>query len=195
MKVGIKKVFMSYHFGMHEEISTISKNIIIKNIENIHNYGLKVYLMTTLSKINYNMIECSCEKAHKLGVEGIIFNNYLLQGNALNDNDMALDENELKVVADEIEKTRMKYTREILNICKCGSLGGNKNSNHNHFKYIVDIDHAVITDNKVYPCFFLTKPGYKIGYFGGKNIIITNPIEHDGTECISYKISNKKLKQ
>lgn len=40
---GIEKIYMSYHFGMHEKISNIPKNIIGENIKNIHKCGLKVY--------------------------------------------------------------------------------------------------------------------------------------------------------
>lgn len=74
-------------------------------------------------------------------------------------------------------------------------MGPNSESMHNHFKCIAGIDQTVIApDSKVYPCFFLAKPGYEIGYFDGEKIIITNPIEHDGSECISYKILNKNMK-
>lgn len=192
---GIEKIYMSYHFGMHEKISNIPKNIIVENIKNIHKCGLKVYLMTTLSQSNYRLVESICEEAHLLQADGIMFNNYLLQGNAIDDVNLILNKNELAIVALEIEKSRLKYQRSEFDICKCGSLGANLQSEHNHFKCIAGIDQAVIApDNKVYPCFFLTKPGFEIGYFDGNSIYITDPIEHDGSECISYNILNKKMK-
>ena len=64
------------------------KNKNIENIKNIHNYKLKVYIMTTLSKLNYSLIEDICDSAYSLGVDGIIFNNYLLQGNAENNDNL-----------------------------------------------------------------------------------------------------------
>lgn len=192
---GIDNIHMSYHFGMHDLISKVPKQVIVENISEFNKMGMKTYLMTTLSKENYDIIDAACAEAYSLGAKGIVFNNYLLQGNAINDVDLALTKDEIDIVCNQIEKARKKYKREKFDICRGGSLGKNSCSEHNHFRCIAGIDQAVITpDNKVYPCFFLTKEGYEIGHFDGDKIFITKQLEHDCQECLSHNILNKNQK-
>ncbi len=82
---------------------------------------------------------------------------------------------------------------DILKI-KRNSLFGQDNNNPNcNFKCVASIDEVVITPNgNVYPCIFMTKPGYEIGHYKDGKIFLDYQLDNNGDTCIAHDIFNKK---
>ena len=50
---------------------------------------------------------------------------------------------------------------------------------------------AITPNGNVYPCIFMTKPGFEIGkYYDGK-IMLNYDFINDGKNCIAHEIFNK----
>ena len=80
----ITSISLSYHFGIQDNISVMTQQKIEKVINLILQKDLQVRLLTTITSDNYNKIIEMCDKFVQLGVSGIKFTNFLLQGNATN---------------------------------------------------------------------------------------------------------------
>ena len=81
---GIESVSISYHFGIHDQISLIPSEELEEVFKKLKEKDFNFRLMTTITTQNYHMIEEMCDKAYELGAKGIYFTNFMLQGNALN---------------------------------------------------------------------------------------------------------------
>ena len=93
---GIKWVCMSYHFALHDSISSVNKQIILDNIKKLKQFGFNVEIMTTISSINYKDIETMIKEAILLGVDCIRFTNLFNEGNAVNlDNKLILNDDQI----------------------------------------------------------------------------------------------------
>lgn len=189
-KYGIKKIFMSYHYGIQDELSSVNMRQLEQNIETIQTKGFKIRLYTTITSKNYKLAHEIIENAKKYGVYSIRFTNYIKQGNALNLNDSnILSENEIKLFLNDLNNERLKNDINELKIARCGTFGNVATQNFNCY---AGIDNIVLTpDNNVYPCIFLAKPGYEIGYYDGNKILLFEKIKNDGSECIVKEICNK----
>lgn len=85
-----------------------------------------------------------------------------------------LTEQQICEFLEQIKKVRNLYDKQFLEIKRCGTFGKGNIESKNNFKCPAGVDLVAITpDMKVYPCNFLTKPGYEIGFVKNKNIIIT----------------------
>lgn len=188
---GIKKIFMSYHFGIQDDISSVKIQQLEENIKNIHANGLKIRLYTTVTTKNYKLIHEVIESAKKYGVYSVRFTNYINQGNALNMNlSNILTEEQLNVFFNEIKTERQQNDINKMKITRCGSFG---NGNSKNFICYAGINNVVLTpDNSIYPCIFLAKPGYEIGYYDTQKVNILNKIDNDGKECAVKEICNNK---
>ena len=76
-EAGIKRICISYHFSLHEYISSIKKDYLEEIIPQIRNKGIDVELMCTISKLNYKNIDEFCKKAIELGANYIYFIEYM----------------------------------------------------------------------------------------------------------------------
>lgn len=192
----INTVSLSYHFGIHNDISGINTSQVEEVINKIQESGLYARLLTTITKKNYQNLDEMCEKAYQLGVRGIKFTNFLNQGNALSmDNDLKLTEKEKYEFFKLLLKNRKKYDINKLIIERCGSFGKDTYSEHSNFKCECTKNLVVITpDNYVYPCVFLAKPGYEIGKLEDGRIILDDVEENAGDFCYANEICNKNNK-
>lgn len=196
---GINSVSISYHFGIHDQISLISSKDLEETFKRLKEQGFNFRLMTTITTKNYHMIEEMCDKAHELGAKGIYFTNFMLQGNALNLEDMnlVLNEDEINSFFKQLMKCREKYNKDELLIERDAGFGKNKLSDHDHFRCPSTSDLVVLTpDNNVYPCIFLAKPGNEIGIYHDGKIYIDEKLlsivnEHNGETCFAKEICNE----
>jgi MoaA/NifB/PqqE/SkfB family radical SAM enzyme len=190
---GIKSISMSYHFGIQGKISEVKEQMIESNIKLLLDSGLEVRLMITINPENHRLIEYICDKAYELGVRGIKFTNYLMQGKAINlSRSNVLSDEEKAEFFRQLKLVREKYDILKLLIERCGTFGIDPTRETQNFVCHAGTNSVVITpDNNVYPCVFLAKKGNEIGILHENRIIITNPIEHDGTKCLADEICNR----
>ena len=190
IECGVKMILLSYHFGIHNKISKVKEEMLKHIINLIKTKNIKVKLMVTITQDNFLYLDSICDNVLKLGVHNVKFTNCLRAGNATNLPNNFLTPEQIIIFLEELEKVRTKYPKEILNIERCGTFGANPfNSN---FSCIAGTDIVSITpDLKVYPCNFLARPGYEIGYVSDDNrIIISKQPLHSGKECLSTCIFN-----
>lgn len=197
-EVGIKYIGMSYHFGIHSDISTVKEQIIEGNISRLQEYGIGTDLRVTINSHNYKLIQQMCEKAISLKATGIKFTNYMQMGAALQlERENILSEGQISEFLKLFEQARRIYPKDQLLIRRCGSFGENCVNCNAKFSCTAGRESVVITpDLNVYPCFFLAKKGMEIGYVENGKIIIDYPIEHDGKKCLAKEVNNNghKLK-
>lgn len=197
-EVGIKYIGMSYHFGIHNDISTVKEQIIEGNISRLQEYGIGTDLRVTINSHNYQIIQQMCKKAISLKATGIKFTNYMQMGAALRlDRENILSEEQISEFFRLFEKVRTIYPKEQLLIRRCGSFGKNCINCNAKFYCTAGSESIVITpDLNVYPCFFLAKKGMEIGHVEDGKIIIDYPIKHDGNKCLAKEVNNngRKLK-
>lgn len=104
-EVGIKYIGMSYHFGIHNDISTVKEQIIEGNISRLQEYGIGTDLRVTINSHNYQIIQQMCKKAISLKATGIKFTNYMQMGAALRlDRENILSEEQISEFLDYLKK-------------------------------------------------------------------------------------------
>jgi MoaA/NifB/PqqE/SkfB family radical SAM enzyme len=196
LKNGIKRISISYHFGIHEKISSVSTKKIETLVKRLREKCFDVRLLTTISKSNYMNIVEYCDLAYKMGANTIKFTNYINQGEAKKHQefDYTLNEDELISFFEQIKDARQKYNAEDFLIQRCGSFGPDI-SNNNSKKFVCPAvnDNVVLTPNgDVYPCIFLIDEEHKIGYYNEKIYVDYNKIKNNGDKCLAYEYCNKK---
>jgi len=177
--------------GIHKEISSVKKEVIEENIQNLLHYGLDTHLRVTITSKNYYLLRQICEDAIILGAKGIKFTNFMRMGAATNlEQENILTNEQIKIFFKELSEARKIYPKEKFLIRRCGSFGDN--SLGCKFTCTAAKDSVAITPElKVYPCFFLTKKGMEIGYVDNEGkIIIDKEIKHDGKRCLAREINN-----
>ena len=196
---GIESVSISYHFGIHDQISLIPSEELEEVFNKIKEKDFNFRLMTTITTQNYHMIEEMCDKAYELGAKGIYFTNFMLQGNALNieDRDLVLSDEQINSFFKQLMKCREKYKKEELLIERDAGFGRNTLSTHDNFNCPSVCDLVVLTpDNNVYPCIFLAKPGNEIGVYQDRKIYIDEKLlstvqQYNGLTCFAKEICNE----
>ena len=188
--IGIKHIDMSYHFGIHDDISQVKYHIIGDNIRRLLKYNIRTEIRTTISSKNYKMIESMIKQAYDMGAEGIKFTNYMQLGNAKNlDFKYVMDDNELKEFFKYLNNARSKYDINDFRIRRCGSFENDLVKGHDSFECVAGTKSVAITPNlNVYPCFFLTSPGYEIGYVENDKIFVDNNFKNNGAKCLTRNI-------
>lgn len=196
---GIESVSISYHFGIHDQISLIPSEELEEVFKKIKEKDFNFRLMTTITTQNYHMIEEMCDKAYELGAKGIYFTNFMLQGNALNieDRDLVLSDEQINSFFKQLMKCREKYKKEELLIERDAGFGRNTLSTHDNFNCPSVCDLVVLTpDNNVYPCIFLAKPGNEIGVYQDRKIYIDEKLlstvqQYNGLTCFAKEICSE----
>lgn len=196
---GIESVSISYHFGIHDQISLIPSKELEEVFKKLKEKDFNFRLMTTITTENCHMIEEMCDKAYELGAKGIYFTNFMLQGNALNieDRDLVLSDEQINSFFKQLMKCREKYKKEDLLIERDAGFGRNTLSTHDNFYCPSICDLVVLTpDNNVYPCIFLAKPGNEIGVYQDGKIYIDEKLlstvqQYNGLTCFAKEICNE----
>lgn len=191
---GITTVGISYHFDLHDIISMIPKEIVLKTIQLCLDGGLKILINTTISNTNYLNIEKMCEESISLGATAIRFTNFLKQGNVLKNDikDYALTKEQISIFFKQMNEMRNKYNPNMFYIHRSGLFDVDKTNCNSHFICTAGVDDVTITpNNMVYPCIFLAKKGFEIGRYEDGIIKIKSSCFHNsGQHCCSAKILN-----
>lgn len=186
---GIKRVCISYHFELHDLISTVDKEYLRNLFPIVRRRGLNLEIMTTISSLNYNKVLEYCEKALKMGANFIHFTNYMVQGNAKNiDDGLVLSDEQRKVFFRQIMEARDRYSKDVLTITRCGTFDKNPfEKDGGKFRCLAYNEMVVLTPElKVYPCNFQASPGNEIGFYKDGKIFVRDDLKFDSKECSSY---------
>ncbi len=192
-KIGIKYVGISYHFGIHNDISSVDEKIIQNDFYRLKSEGIQPDMRVTITKNNLKLIPEMCSKAIELGVNRIKFTNYLRLGLAEDlSSQQILMKGDLEEFFSILNSMRKKYPEDILRIRRCGSFGNDDNPRRkSNFNCPACTDTVVMTpDYNIYPCIFLSKPGFEIGKMIDGKIIIYKDIQHTGKMCLAQQVSN-----
>lgn len=163
LKNGINEIGLSYHFGIHDELSVVRTDDLNQLIKFLKENGFIVKLMTSLNAHNYGNIRQMCETAVSLGADYIKFTNMINQGNAqqLNSGDL-LNKAQIAQVLDDIDSMRAIYDKNTFTIKRCGSFG--PHGEGGNFECIAGKNIVIITPNlDVYRCIFDIDVGNEIG--------------------------------
>lgn len=192
----ITSISLSYHFGIHDNLSPVKIKDLDKIITIIKENNFQFRLMTTITSENYKLIPYMCEQAYLLGARGIKFTNFIQQGNGKNLNDTnILSEEQINEFFKLLTVERKKYSKDELIIERCGTFGKNTFSSHDNFCCDCITDSVVLTpDNNIYPCIFLAHPGNEIGKYKDGCIYIEEAYENSHDKCIAKEICNEHKK-
>ena len=190
---GIKWVCMSYHFDLHSTISLVDKNIIKDNINKLKKHDIQVEIMTTVSTLNYKKIENMVIEAIKIGADCIRFTNLFNEGGAINMHDMLLNNEQINEFFNQFYHAKEKYSDYIF-IRRSGTFNRDMRKNNSSFFCPSIKDTIAIAPNyKVYPCPFLIKEGYEIGYVEDGKVYIEEVFDHDSDTCFLHDVLNKGI--
>lgn len=190
---GIRRVGISYHMDIHDQISQIKESF-LKNLINILvNENFEVKLMTTITSKNYKNIIKYCEIAKSLGVHTIKFTNFLHLGNGNSlDKELILDNQQLNEFFNLLSNARKLFPKNELYIARCGTFGIDNNHSCNFSCPAINEQITITPDNKVYPCFFMAGVGEPIGELIDDKIYLYTTIEKNKKECLTQqKFANK----
>lgn len=193
----IKSVSMSYHFGIHDSISKV-KISVLKNIMNkLKNAGLEYRILTTITSQNYQLVQQMCQESFSLGAKGIMFTNFIRQGNALNlDDNLILNSEQLQVFFESLSHVRSIYDKDKFVIERSGTFGKLDDATRDHFYCDAGTDRVYVTpDNKIYPCIFLTKPGFEIGEFCDGKLMVTKEVNNTHDKCLVKDLCNHRINE
>lgn len=185
-KNGIDTVYMSYHFGIQDDLNSIPSNIVEEVIKILKENDFNIYLSCTLTNKNYKNVIESANKAYELGAKGIGFNKIFQQGKAENIEDLDLNKEQLKEVFRDINYLRNYYDKDEFYITRGGSLGHDSFSEHDNFKCNAGYNRIMITpDSKIYGCNAICKPGYEIGELIDNKVYLYKKFYHDESTCLA----------
>lgn len=189
----INEVWLSYHFGIQDDLSSISILQLNNVVDMLKQNGFIIKLLCSLSTHNYNNITDFCNNAIELGVNKIKFTNFISQGHAKDNfiNQEFLNQDQINQVLGEIDSLRLIIPKDKLVIQRCGTFGPNPNKNN--FSCLAGNDMIVLTPNKkIYSCVFDISSESCIGYMDDNNnlIIQKNNMYRDKSYCKVLKKYN-----
>lgn len=187
-EAGIKRICISYHFFLHEHISSIKKEYLDDIIPKIREKGIDVELMCTISKLNYNRIDEICEKTINLKANYIYFIEYMDKNKI---DGLTLNEEEKKEFFKELNEARDKYDKDVLMVTRCGNFNRDSYKYDKNFNCPAYSNMVVMTpDYKIYPCNFLISKEEEIGYYKDGKIYVVDDYECNSNECLYCKKNN-----
>lgn len=190
----ITTVGISYHFELHDIVSEVPKEIVLKAIQNCIDGGVNVLINTTISTTNYDKVEEMCERAISIGAKAIRFTNFVKQGNVLENGiiNYALNQEQIDYFFKELNEMREKYDKDTLYINRSGLFDVDVSNNKSNFVCTAGYNDVTITpNNMVYPCIFLAKEGFEIGVYEDGIVKLYDNFFNDGCHCCAAKILNK----
>lgn len=188
VKSGIKYVGISYHFGIHSEISNIDLSVVQYAVEILKKAGIITEIRTTIDVRNFDKVIYMCEKAHSIGADGIKFTNLMNTGRVLKwEQNQSLSDVQIQQFLNDLEMMRKLYPKNEFKIRRCGTFGPGEKGK---FFCPAGKEQIVITpDLKVYPCIFLISEGMEIGYVDEGRVMVRE-FCNTGDKCIAKQILN-----
>ena len=187
---GINQIWLSYHFGIQDDISLVKTEELNKLVITLKEKGFIVKLMTSLCKDNYRDVEKMCEKANDLGADRIRFTNFIYQGSASDNysNSSLLTQEDIDWVLNKIDEIRNKYDKTKLYIDRCGSFG--PKLKQENFECLAINKNVVMTpDGNIYMCVFDIDKGNEIGKLIDGKVMIYD--EYQNTKSNYCRVLSK----
>lgn len=188
-EVGIKNVFMSYHFGIQDSLNGITNEMLNKVIRDLRDKDMRVVLMTTITNQNAKDTLHICDTAYELGASGIEFNKIFIQGRAKNLTNIGLNLNDYNTFFTQLKEARNKYDINELEVRRSGTFGSDTVNTPDRFRCSAGVKKVCITpDNKVYGCTCICKPGYEVGEIIDREIYLYKDFYNDRSWCLGDKM-------
>ena len=182
----IDTVYMSYHYGIQEDINSISLTIVEDVIKLLNKNNFNIYLNCTLTNRNYKDIKYIAEKTYQLGAKGVGFNKIFQQGKAKNIENLDLTKEQLKEFFEDLNYLRNHHDKNEFYITRGGSLGHDTFKGKDNLRCNAGNNHVMITpDSKVYGCNAICRPGYEIGEFINNKVYLYKKFYHDESVCLA----------
>ena len=188
----IKWICMSYHFKLHDIVSQVDKHIIVDNIKLLKERGFKIELMTTISIDNFNEVDNMVIEAISMGADCIRFTNLFNEGRTVaNLNSKILNDSQINAFFDQFYEAKEKY-KDLILVRRSGTFSRDYRKEKSSYFCPSEVDTVAIGPNmKVYPCPFLVKEGFEIGYYENGKIIIEDEYLHCKDSCLLQDILNR----
>lgn len=190
---GIKRISISLHYGIQEQLSKASLEEISQVIKDTIADGLSVRVLCVISRDNYKLLPEIAEYVYSLGVKNLKFINMLSEGKAETFDDVFLSQAEINEFFDILEETKKKYDKKDFYVTRNGAFG-NDEKRKNHFYCPAGKDFILLTpDHRVFPCNGLNYDEYCIGYWDETGIYVNDSFQHGEKECMVLKRQLKNL--
>lgn len=190
---GIETIGVSYHFDIHEKISSIPLEIAEAALYIVESAGIHARVMTTITKPFIEKIPEYCSWCYNHKFTEIRFTNFIAQGMARKlSRELILNEDDRKRYYEIICKERAKYDKKELCITSCGSFGACGSPNMSCMSMH---DFVVLAPNyKVYPCFFQTQSGMECGIYRDGLIYTVKGFKPPQHDCTCVHLFNDSAK-
>lgn len=185
---GITHIYMSYHFGIQNNINGITNDMLNLNIKRIRENGLNAVLMTTITNQNAKDTLKICDTAYELGAAAIEFNKLFIQGRAKDLISAKLHREDYDEFFKQFAIAKEKYNGK-LELTRSGTFGCDTYDKTNIFRCNAGVKKVYITpDDKVYACSCICKTGYEIGKVIDGEIYLYADFQNDRTFCLGDKL-------
>jgi len=158
---GIEEVRMSLHFGIQQQIESVSEETVVEAIHGAKAHGLKVGIETTVCYENCGNALSMCRRAHELGASRIEFLRYVKSGRAKASDMETLGDIEKELFFNSIKSAKSVYSKNDLEIKLHGNFGpmngtrGEELARCNEYCPGGKNFFAISPDDNVYSCPFL----------------------------------------
>jgi MoaA/NifB/PqqE/SkfB family radical SAM enzyme len=158
---GIEEVRISSHFGIQQQIESVSEETVMKAIHEAKAHGLKVGIETTVCHENCGNGLSMCRRAYELGASRIEFLRYVKSGRAKTSDMETLGDIERELFSNSIKSAKSVYNKNDLEIKLHGNFGpmngtrGKELARCNEYCPGGKNFFAISPDNNVYSCPFL----------------------------------------
>ena len=86
---------------------------ILEIIKILRANGLNYRFLTTITSKNYQLIEEMCKESYQLGAKGVMFTNFIRQGNGTNLEKLILTKQQLKEFFEYLKFVRSLYDKKV----------------------------------------------------------------------------------
>lgn len=193
---GIEQIGLSLHFGIENELRSVSEKSIKKVISLSNERNLKTFVNTTVTSQNYSGLQDICEKTIEYGATQIRFGRFIGIGKGKNRFDLNLNDTQVKEFFEQVDELREVYDKETLEIKIRGYFGpkpGSKGEDlaKKNTYCPAGINQVVISpDDLVYSCPFLIRKDLAIGrYEKGKILLRSEILPGLRDRCIAQLLS------
>lgn len=121
--IGIEEIQLSLHFGIQEDLHSVSERIVRDVIQKAKAEGFRVQVAVTITPENYQNVKEMCGQVRGMEVDRIRFIKYLKFGSAREEDRSKLTDPERKTFFDLVDNARRKYDKAELTIQIAGNFG------------------------------------------------------------------------
>lgn len=194
---GIRNIGISWHIGFQSILNNIPEDIIKRAVENSLEKRLNVCIHCVISNKNYKLLDEISQRVIEIGAKRLKFIQLISTRPELAR--YQLTRSQKKKVFDQIVRLRRMYRKEILYIKLHANFSAqinekSKRAVENGIFCPAGNDFIVIeTNDRIYPCPFLAKLQFCIGYYCNGKLVIDKKIRNAGKFCLSECLLNQQF--